>query len=128
MCNLPGNRSQIDKDKEVKILTVLNNLDINDGPSTTDENIKIKKNLVDDELKSPDYIHSEVFTTCNIERTTLSLNNNLLKRGQKPECCSMLEILSFSKEESLDLHEHCRRMTLCPIATKMLKKLTFNDR
>ena len=124
--NLLGNVPTIEGEREEEIQPVLDPLDINEGPFTTEEYMEVKNNLTKGKSSGPDGIPPEVLKRCNLDNIILSFANNLIELGHKPDQWSIMDIIPLPKKGSLDVPEHYRGIALSSLAAKITNKMILN--
>ena len=73
-----------EENPEDDISPVYSDLDINDGPFTTEEYAKVKSSLKAGKRAGPDGIPPEVYKSCELDDIILKICNLALMRDEKP--------------------------------------------
>ena len=111
---------------EADIPTILENLDIDDGPFTAKEYATVKFALKQGKSAGPDGITSEVIKNCDLDDIVLEHCNRFLNDNIKPEIWSLSNIIPVPKSGDLSKTDNYRGISLTCIIAKMVNSMILN--
>ena len=115
--NLLGTHQTVEG-AEREIPAVLEDLNINDGPFTTEEFAKVKAYLRQGKSAGPDGIPPEVIKNCNLDDVILEICNQALMESNMPEIWSLSHIIPVPKSGDLSKPDNYRGISLTCIIAK----------
>ena len=123
--NLLGTHQTVEG-AEREIPAVLEDLNINDGPFTTEEFAKVKAYLRQGKSAGPDGIPPEVIKNCNLDDVILEICNQALMESNMPEIWSLSHIIPVPKSGDLSKPDNYRGISLTCIIAKMFNRMILN--
>ena len=111
---------------EADIPTILEDLDIDDGPFTAKEYATVKFALKQGKSAGPDVITSEVIKNCDLDDIVLKHCNRFLNHNIKPEIWSLSNIIPVPKSGDLSKTDNYRGISLTCIIAKMVNSMILN--
>ena len=111
---------------EEEIPAVLIDLNIDDGPFTAAEFIRVKSTLKQGKSAGPDDIPPEVFKNCNLDDIILDICNLALMNNNKPDIWSLSNIIPVPKSGDLSKPDNYRGISLTCIIAKMYNRMILN--
>ena len=125
---LLGNEPQIDPaslNREIPDI-IRHDLQIKDDDFTMEEFNKVKTQLKEGKSTGSDNISAEVLKRCNLDEIFLEFSNNLLKKNDKPDQWSQIDLIPLPKSGDLSDTSNYRGISLSSIVAKAVNKMILN--
>lgn len=123
--DLLGKEPIVAGDPNVNIPTVLQNLNIESGPFSKGEYVKVKNRLTLGKAAGPDEVSPEILKLCDFDDIMLSFSNSLFL-GDKPEQWSIGNLIPIPKSGDLSEYSNYRGIMLTDVAAKITNKMILN--
>ena len=122
--DLLGEEPNIEGEEE-EISPIFTDVNVEEGPFTMIEFLKIKRDLSERKSAGEDGIVVEVIKRCNFDEVILEFCNKALD-NQKPEQWGITNIVPLPKSGDLKLAKNYRGISLSSIVAKIFNKLLLN--
>ncbi|CAK6977732.1 uncharacterized protein LOC114950604 [Scomber scombrus] len=109
-----------------EIPSVLQNLDIDDGPFTVTELARAKATVRAGKSAGPDGIPPEVLKNCDLDDIMLEFSNLALLQNKLPDVWSLSNIIPVPKSGDLSKPDNYRGISLTCITAKIYNRMILN--